>query len=105
MEELHEPMRESVYCSTKAVKQVGSTTLGIYLISDSGILRDIIWQNIFNVGVLYAKPLFPLYACIIIAVVFFICSFIDYLRIRFIESLLLKKIDKVLIKVSQWGQK
>lgn len=87
------------------INRVGSTTLGVYLISDSGILRDIIWHNIFNVGVLYAKPLFPLYACIIIAVVFFICSFIDYLRIRFIEPILLKKTDKVLVKVSQWGQK
>lgn len=87
------------------VNRVAATTLGVYLISDSGILRDIIWHNIFKVEVLYAKPLFPLYACIIITVVFAVCSFVDYLRIRFIEPILLNETDKVLVKVSQWGQK
>lgn len=72
--------------ANRFINNVASTTLGIYLIHESTIGRPLIWYNIFNVDtVQYKSALFPIYSIITVICVFVMCSFIDGLRLRYIE--------------------
>ena len=63
------------------VNKVASLVFGVYLIHDSSFGRRMIWDNLFQIQWLYRKVLFPMYAVLIIAIVFTAGCLIDYLRI------------------------
>lgn len=70
------------------INNVASTTLGIYLIHESTIGRPLIWYNLFKVDTFqYKSTLFPIYSIITVICVFVMCSFIDGLRLRYVEPL------------------
>ncbi len=77
------------------INRIAATTFGIYLLHDSPFVRSLLWQNLFQVDtVLYQKPLFPLYALLIIAAIFCAGSLIDAVRIRWIEPAALRQADR-----------
>ena len=82
--------------SRKTINTIAATTLGVYLIHDSVFGRLLIWNVILKVDtVQYPQKLFPLYAMSTILGVFIVCSCIDYLRLRFIEPIMMSKARKI----------
>ena len=65
----------------KVINTVASTTLGVYLIHDSGVGRTLIWDKFFHcLDVQYASVYYPLFAIATIVTVFLCCSVIEYIR-------------------------
>jgi surface polysaccharide O-acyltransferase-like enzyme len=79
--------------SNKIINKIASTTFGIYLIHDNGLMRRYLWDNIAqNNSYLYSSWLF-LHALVTITLVFIVCMVIDYSRIILIEKPLFILID------------
>ena len=81
----------------KFVNNIAKTTFGVYLIHDSVFARSFIWHGILKVDtVLYKSGLFPVYAMCSIVAVFIICSFIDMIRLKFIETHMINVVDNII---------
>ena len=75
---------------SRRINTVAATTFGVYLLHDSGITKQLIWNGILRVSdVQFLSPYFPLLALTDILAVFAVCSAIDYLRLRFVEPKML----------------
>lgn len=75
---------------SRRINTVAATTFGVYLLHDSNITRQLIWNGILRVSDMqFLSPLFPLLAFADILAVFAICSAIDCLRLRFVEPKML----------------
>lgn len=72
------------------INTIAATTFGVYLLHDSNITRQLIWNGILHVSdAQFLSSYFPLLAFADILAVFAICSAIDYLRLRFVEPKML----------------
>lgn len=81
----------------KYVNAIAKTTFGVYLIHDSLIAREYIWHNLLKIDtVLYRQKLFPLYALVSILVVYVICMFIDFIRMKVFEPIMVKRFNKLM---------
>lgn len=78
---------------SKAINLVATTTLGIYMIHDNNILRNIIWNDIFKIPSNYASDWYWLLSLSAIISVFVIGMAIDYLRQLLLEQHLLKSAE------------
>lgn len=76
--------------SRELINKIASTTFGIYLIHEFGPFRNLIWDKIFKVDLLYASRLFLLYAFLVVIAVFIVCSGIDIIRQALIEPKMLR---------------
>lgn len=85
--------------NSRIIDLVASSTFGVYLIHDSLVSRNFIWYNLFKVDTLYSSKLFPLYAILIIIIIFGVCTIIDFFRIKYIEPLSDKLINKIFEKI------
>ncbi len=80
--------------TNKLINTISSTTFGIYLIHDNNYVKPFLWRTILhNYSYLNSKYLI-LHAILCITLVFIICSFIDYLRMKLIEKPILKLLYK-----------
>ena len=72
--------------ASRRINTVAATTFGVYLLHDSTVGRQLIWNGILRVSdVQFLSPYFPLLALADILAVFAVCSAIDWLRLRFVE--------------------
>lgn len=78
----------------KNINIISSTILGIYLIHDNNLMRVIIWDYIFPNIEFIDSDFYILFFTIKICLVFIICSFIEFLRKRYLESIFIKLLDK-----------
>jgi hypothetical protein len=73
------------------VNNLASTMFGVYLISDHPIVRSLIWHNLFH-NALFSNSIYLIWHCFwVIPTVFFVCAFIDWLRLKLIEKPLMYK--------------
>lgn len=77
----------------KYINYIGATTFGIYLMHDNNYVRHFLWQNIFQNYIYYNTNFLVLHAIISILMVFVFCSFIDFLRLKFIEKPLFRYLN------------
>ena len=63
---------------SKAINTVSSATFGVYLIHDSAVGRDLLWNKVFHcLDVQYPSPLYPLLLVATCAAVFIGCAAIE----------------------------
>ena len=75
---------------SRRINTVAATTFGVYLLHDSHITRQLLWNGILHVSdAQFLSPYFPLLALVDILAVFAVCSAIDYLRLRLVEPKML----------------
>ena len=75
---------------SRRTNTVAATTFGVYLLHDSHITRQLLWNGILHVSdAQFLSPYFPLLALVDILAVFAVCSAIDYLRLRLVEPKML----------------
>lgn len=83
-----------------AINKIASTTLGVYLLHDSVYARSVIWRGILKIDTLwYGSTYFPLAALCSVILVFAVCSALDLLRIKYIEPVMIRKIDTIKAKL------
>lgn len=86
---------------SKTINFLSSSVLGIYLIHDNEYIREIIWKKVYPNVLFINTNFFILHIIIKIFCVFIICLLIDKLRIYFLESKIIKIIDKNQNKVKE----
>ena len=75
------------------INSLSATTFGVYLIHDNDCIRSYLWNHLLVVKNYYVQPYFVLYSVIIILLIFSVCSFIDFLRIKFFEEPFFNKFE------------
>lgn len=86
--------------NNKLINMVAASTFGIFLIhSNSYAMRDLLWNDLFSNEIIYASPLFWLFAFLKVTVVFVVASAIDILRQRLLEKNFFRLIDD---KIPLW---
>lgn len=78
----------------KNINNISGTILGIYLIHDNNLMRIIIWDYIFPNMDYINSNFFVLFFVIKVCLIFLICSFIEFLRKRYLEPIFVKMLDK-----------
>lgn len=66
----------------KVINVISAGNLGIYMIHEHALIRNLIWKDIFHIGEMefYQRPYWALYLVIIIFAVYMTCWIIDYVR-------------------------
>lgn len=81
------------------INAVGATTFGILLIhSNSGVMRQWLWQDVFHCVENYDTPFYWLRALGGVGVVYIICSILEVIRIRTVERWTMAWLDSRLSK-------
>ena len=81
------------------INTIGATTFGILLIhANSDAMRQWLWNDTIDVVGNFQSEILPTlgYALISVFIIFFICSFIDWLRTILVEPHILKFADRVI---------
>lgn len=72
---------------SRLINTVAASTFGVLLIhANSDTMRHWLWQSVCNNVGMYSTDLVYIHAVIVPLLVFSVCAFIDFLRIRTIES-------------------
>ncbi len=79
-----------------SINYIAASVLGVYLIHDNFILRDIIWNKV-KLLELYNTSNFWIYEICIVCLIFIVCILIDKLRIFIIEKPIMNKIEKIIL--------
>ncbi len=80
--------------TNKIINLVSSTTFGIYLIHDDGLVRSFIWHRLFK-NFKYQSSLWLIpYSISVSLLVFVVCCIIDLIRIKFLEKYYMKFVNK-----------
>lgn len=83
--------------NSSGINTIAATTFGVLCIhASSDAMRKFLWKDVLNVSAAYNLPFLNLVAFSICssAAVFIICSFVDYVRIRFVEKFMLNGLSK-----------
>ncbi len=64
----------------RLITLLSSLTLGVYLIHDNPIIRELLWGKVVHPLSMFDKPYFVLHLIASILAVFFICAFLEYFR-------------------------
>ena len=67
------------------INNVAKMTFGVYLIHDSGILREWLWNTLLKVGTFYHSQWFIIDMVLISTGVFLVCAGLEFLRYYFLE--------------------
>ena len=71
----------------KFINTVAASAFGVLLIhANSDAMRQWLWKDVLNNMAMYESSLLVVHAIGSVALVYIICTVIDYLRIRFIEA-------------------
>ena len=81
------------------INKIAATTFGIYLFHDSGVMRQLIWNDILHVGEQYGSDLFVLWMIISIVGVFAMGMLVDWLRMKFCEPVQKKLYEHLIGKI------
>ena len=87
------------------INTVASTTFGIYLLYDNKLFLHHMWDNIFSTYQYYDSVLLPLYAILVVALIFIVGMVVDYMRLAFIEKPIMKRITLYIESSQSWMEK
>ena len=87
------------------INVVASTTFGIYLLHDNRLFLHHMWDNVLATYQYYDSILLPLYAILVVALIFVIGMTVDYVRLAFIEKPVMKAITPSLDRIQSRVEK
>lgn len=83
----------------KTINVLGGAVLGVYLIHDNDFVREVIWQRLFpNIEYITSDMYVIIYIVKVIGI-FVICSFIELLRKRYMDTLFNSLVDYLLLRL------
>lgn len=77
---------------SKIVNTISGSVLGVYLLHDNAIVRDIIWNKWSPNGSFIVSPYLPIHFIAKVLIIFSVCVLVDIVRKYTIEQLLIKHI-------------
>lgn len=81
------------------INTVSACMFGVLLIhANSNTMREWLWKDMLDNVYYYSTQYFALHAFLSVLGVFIICTIIEFVRIKTIEPLILKSVDKILQK-------
>ncbi|WP_288301030.1 acyltransferase [uncultured Veillonella sp.] len=80
------------------INKIATTVFGIYLIHDNGFIRNLLWNKWLNVSDYSLSDFFFLHMIFVSLLVFVVCSFLEYLRIQFLEKPMMKRLSRYVQK-------
>ncbi len=87
--------------NSKFINTVAASSFGVLLIhANSDAMRRWLWNDLLNNMGMYQSQYLVLHAIGSVFAIYIICTIIDYLRIRFIEKPIFKRLDKYLEKLN-----
>ena len=88
---------------SKLINTIAATTFGVLLIhGNSNAMRQWLWKDTLQNTQWFQTDYFILHAVLSVIVVFCVCAFLDYLRIKLIERPLMNKYDSL---IQRWSQR
>ena len=87
------------------INVVASTTFGIYLLHDNRLFLHHMWDNVLATYQYYDSILLPLYAILVVVLIFVIGMIVDYVRLAFIEKPVMKAITPSLERIQSRVEK
>ena len=87
------------------INVVASTTFGIYLLHVNKLFLHYMWDNVLATYQYYDSILLPLYAILVVALIFVIGMIVDYVRLAFIEKPVMKAITPSLERIQSRVEK
>lgn len=82
---------------SRFINTVARSTFGVLLIhNNSEMMRRWLWKDMLNNVAQYYKPTVYLHAVLSVAVIFIVCTVLDIVRIKLIETPFMKMIDEPL---------
>lgn len=79
---------------SKGINTIAASTFGVLLIhANSDTMRQWLWKDTLNNAGMYGSPWLVVHAIGSVLGVYIVCTLIDYLRIRFVEKLFLRRWD------------
>ncbi len=81
--------------NSKFINGIASCVLGVYLISDNNLLKNILWTDIFDVSKYVNSNYLFLHMIACVSIIFVVCIIIDFIRKNTIERFGLFLFDKV----------
>lgn len=90
---------------SRIINLISSATFGVYLIHDAGYVRLFLWRTIFRSASYSDSNFLILYSFVVIATVFVICTFVELIRIYFLEKHYLSFIDSIAEKIDNCKEK
>lgn len=87
------------------INVVASTTFGIYLLHDNKLFLHYMWDNVLATYQYYDSILLPLYAVLVVVLIFVIGMIVDYVRLDFIEKPVMKAITPSLERIQSRVEK
>ena len=85
---------KNIKFKNKFINTVAASTFGVLLIhANSSTMRQWLWKDVVNVVGAYGSSWLILHAIVSVCVIFIVCTMIDFIRLRFIETPLMKKFD------------
>lgn len=87
-------MFKNIHFSNLQINSLATTMLGVYLLHDNMMLRDVLWGKLFQVEVCFSSQWFVCFALGSGILILIICSAIDYARNRFLEKYIRGALEK-----------
>lgn len=84
--------------NSKIINYISASTLGIYLIHENFLMRDLIWKKIFIIDFNSGVINILLFALVKVVIVFILCLFIDKIRILLFGNI----IEKLSVKLKDF---
>lgn len=78
----------------KWINLIASTTFGVYLIHDNGVVRPFLWLDVFKNANYQNSNMIIVYSIIVVCIVFVLCSLIDLVRQKTFEKAYMYFVNK-----------
>lgn len=83
----------------KVINKIAASAFGVFLIhANSDAMRNWLWKDVLDNTGYYNSQFYILHAVVSVIVIYIVCTLIDMLRIKFIETPLFKSLEKIKIK-------
>lgn len=88
------------------VNRVAASAFGVLLIhANSDIMRQYLWKDVLNNTGYYDSPFLIVHAILSVLIIYFVCTIIDMIRIKYIEKKILKYIYKLMYGIFKIAKK
>ena len=83
--------------NNKLINIISSCTLGVYLIHDNNLVRNVLWTNVLKVYKYVNSNYLIIHMILSVIIIFIVCTIIEYIRKNTVEKITNKLIDKLSI--------
>ena len=85
--------------SSKIINLFGSVSFGVYLFHDNFLMRDILWNNIFKIGLWNCNIMFIFHGILVAIFIYVVFGIVEYFRSLIMDKFLFNKISNKFFEI------